>query len=149
MESKLVPEEQLTAGKGNCDKSKGGVDSMDRHCATCAILIPSDQVKKCGKCGRRAYCSRECQKIDWKIKNGDDGKPPKSQGHINWCGLSYGEEDLDWVLREKFDPEPALVWASSQNDSSPRQLASWWTIFKDESLPPPVTLSRTLSLSKS
>lgn len=109
MESKLVPEEQLTAGKGmrtstthvnilyssfrnvhsvfrkkfrnyillfagNCDKSKGGVDSMDRHCATCAILIPSDQVKKCGKCGRRAYCSRECQKIDWKIKNGDDGK---------------------------------------------------------------------------
>ncbi|OXA44634.1 uncharacterized protein LOC118438309 [Folsomia candida] len=103
MESQLVPEEQQTAGNGNCNKSKGGGDSVDRHCATCAILIPSDRVKKCGKCGRRAYCSRECQAIDWKTKK-DEGKAHRSQGHSRWCGLSYGEEDLDWVVREKFDP---------------------------------------------
>jgi len=47
----------------------------------------------CGKCKRRAYCSRECQISDWSSKG-------KGQRHVNWCcsGYEYGEEDIDWEV---------------------------------------------------
>ena len=60
-----------------------------RHCSVCLKLC--SQVKLCGKCFKRAYCSRECQLIDWS-PNG------KGQGHKNWCRLECGEEDVDWEV---------------------------------------------------
>ena len=57
-----------------------------RHCAYCLQVLST--VKLCGGCHKRAYCSRECQKEDW--KNG--------QGHKNWCKLGCGEEDVDWKV---------------------------------------------------
>lgn len=64
-----------------------------RHCAYClrALEAPQD-IKTCGKCKRRAYCSKDCQLLDWKMGKG-------GQGHKNWCGIEYGEEDLDWVVQ--------------------------------------------------
>jgi hypothetical protein len=35
-----------------------------RHCAYC--LKQFKGLKTCGKCKRRAYCSVECQRKDWK-----------------------------------------------------------------------------------
>jgi len=66
--------------------------NCDRHCAYCLKLLPVGTAKRCGKCHRRAYCSRDCQKIDWKQK-------PGSQGHKNWCDLRCGEEDIDWEVK--------------------------------------------------
>jgi hypothetical protein len=48
-------------------------------------------VKLCGKCKKRAYCSRDCQLVDWPLKG-------KGQGHKNWCHLECGEEDVDWEV---------------------------------------------------
>ncbi|KAJ3333900.1 hypothetical protein HDU76_001381 [Blyttiomyces sp. JEL0837] len=62
---------------------------MVRHCAYC--LKKLETVKLCGRCHRRAYCSPECQKIDW-IPGG------MGQGHKNWCGEVSGEEDIDWKV---------------------------------------------------
>lgn len=60
-----------------------------RHCAVCLKLC--SPVKLCGKCLKRAYCSRECQLVDWTPKG-------KGQGHKNWCRLECGEEDVDWEV---------------------------------------------------
>ena len=49
-------------------------------------------VKLCGKCKKRAYCSRDCQLVDWPLGG-------KGQGHKNWCHLDCGEEDVDWEVR--------------------------------------------------
>jgi MYND finger protein len=38
---------------------------IDRHCAFCLVPVSADEVKICGKCHRRAYCSKECQVKDW------------------------------------------------------------------------------------
>jgi len=48
--------------------------------------------KTCGGCKERAYCSKKCQSIDWKITG-------TGQRHKNWCGLyEHGEEDIDWEV---------------------------------------------------
>jgi len=66
--------------------------SLKRHCAFCLKEICGEEIKKCGKCRKRAYCSKECQTADWtpNEKNG--------QGHKNWCGTDCGEEDIDWIV---------------------------------------------------
>ncbi|KAG4077672.1 hypothetical protein HA402_015715 [Bradysia odoriphaga] len=60
-----------------------------RHCAFCLKPIENQAIKLCGKCRKRAYCSRECQKTDWSTEG---------QGHKNWCHLECGEEDIDWKV---------------------------------------------------
>lgn len=71
-------------------------DQIPRHCAFCLIEIIPENVKTCGKCLRRAYCSKECQTLDWKMPKDSDS--PRGQGHKKWCGRQYGEEDLDWKI---------------------------------------------------
>ena len=62
----------------------------NRHCAFC--LQPCSQAKLCGGCKKRAYCSTECQKIDWSVTG-------SGQKHRNWCGkFEHGEEDVDWKV---------------------------------------------------
>jgi hypothetical protein len=63
--------------------------SSARHCALClkTLSLPAS-VKLCGGCHKRAYCSKECQRKDWK----------GGQGHKNWCQLDCGEEDVDWEI---------------------------------------------------
>lgn len=36
-----------------------------RRCAFCLKSIPVGEIKKCGKCHRRAYCGHECAAADW------------------------------------------------------------------------------------
>lgn len=98
------------------------LEGTERHCAACRKPIPPESIKICGKCRRRPYCSKECQEKDWKPKrNGTQaGKYylqkylnlannfghdllilfSEFQGHKSWCGLTYGEEDLDWVITD-------------------------------------------------
>ncbi|CAM9227518.1 unnamed protein product, partial [Heterosigma akashiwo] len=47
------------------------------------------ETKLCAGCRRRAYCSRVCQRRDWKTAG---------QKHKFWCKLECGEEDLDWAV---------------------------------------------------
>jgi len=72
--------------------SSSEISKCDRHCAYCLKMLPAGTAKLCGKCHRRAYCSRDCQKADWSQKLG-------SQGHKNWFGLPCGEEDIDWEVK--------------------------------------------------
>lgn len=67
-----------------------------RHCAYCLCPVDAKSVKLCGKCVRRAYCSKTCQTLDWK----DMPTPSEQRGqrHKDWCGISVGEEDLDWKV---------------------------------------------------
>jgi hypothetical protein len=54
-------------------------------CAYC--YAESEEHKACGRCKSRYFCSKECQKKDWK------------QGHKHWCGKS-GEKNIDWEIRD-------------------------------------------------
>lgn len=65
-------------------------EKIFRHCSVC-LKVCGNPVKLCGKCRKRAYCSRDCQLIDWPLKG-------KGQGHKNWCHLECGEEDVDWEV---------------------------------------------------
>jgi len=74
----------------SCELNPAG-PLLKRHCAFCLIEITGEAIKKCGKCHKRAYCSRKCQSKDWTPNK-------KGQGHKNWCGIEYGEEDVDWMV---------------------------------------------------
>ena len=64
-----------------------GGKNDERHCSFCLQIC--SPAKFCSKCHKRAYCSRECQAIDWPSQG-------KGQGHKNWCRYECGEEDVDW-----------------------------------------------------
>ena len=68
------------------------VSPLSHHCAFCLKLSSSS--KLCGKCNKRAYCSKQCQIADW--------SPGKTgQGHKNWCSkYECGEEDIDYEVSE-------------------------------------------------
>lgn len=92
-ESALEPTPSLT--------TLGAGAGRDRHCAFCLNPINALRILLCGNCRRRAYCSKQCQERDWKIKDSDEPtQEQRGQGHVNWCGLAAGEEDLDWKVVE-------------------------------------------------
>jgi hypothetical protein len=64
------------------------MSSEECKCSYCYQLYPISQIKQCGKCRKRVYCSKECQTADWK----------SGQGHKYWCGQDYGEEGIDWKI---------------------------------------------------
>jgi len=74
----------------SCDADSARA-SLKRHCAFCLTGIRGEAIKKCGKCHKRAYCSKKCQAKDWSPNK-------KGQGHKNWCGIDCGEEDVDWTV---------------------------------------------------
>jgi len=74
----------------SCELDSAG-PLLKRHCALCLKEISGHEIKKCGKCHKRAYCSKKCQSEDWTPNK-------KGQGHKNWCGIDYGEEDVDWMV---------------------------------------------------
>lgn len=39
---------------------------MAQHCTTCKKTPPEVTLKRCSKCSLTPYCSRDCQKADWK-----------------------------------------------------------------------------------
>ena len=55
------------------------------QCAWCYAEVASP--RRCGKCHKRPYSSRECQLHDWKL------------GHKHWCSIS-GENGYDFEVRE-------------------------------------------------
>jgi len=40
-----------------------------RSCQTCNVRKPSDELQTCARCHSVYYCSRECQKADWKPRH--------------------------------------------------------------------------------
>ena len=65
--------------------------SRQRHCSFAMCLKTCTVARMCGKCQKRAYCSRECQAQDWP-------RHGAGQGHKDWCGHQCGEEDVDWQV---------------------------------------------------
>ncbi|WEW54634.1 hypothetical protein PRK78_000054 [Emydomyces testavorans] len=44
-----------------------GRSNVDKKCATCGFTPSLDQgLQRCGRCKRISYCSRDCQKADWR-----------------------------------------------------------------------------------
>lgn len=41
------------------------------------VAVKEKPFAKCGKCGKVAYCGRECQIADWKARHKNDCKPPE------------------------------------------------------------------------
>ncbi|KAK6538194.1 hypothetical protein TWF694_011076 [Orbilia ellipsospora] len=46
---------------------------VSKYCAVCATA--KKPIKRCGRCKEEYYCSKECQKIDWKNHKPVCGKP--------------------------------------------------------------------------
>jgi MYND finger len=67
----------------NCTKHKA--QSM-RFCSYC--YLQTETLYTCGKCKKRKYCSKDCQKLDW-----------KGAGHKVYCGIA-GEINVDYEIRE-------------------------------------------------
>jgi MYND finger/SET domain len=55
-----------------------------KFCAYC--YLPTEVLSTCAKCRKRAFCSKDCQKLDWK------------RGHKQYCGVA-GELHLDFEVR--------------------------------------------------
>ncbi|KAL6701767.1 hypothetical protein J3F84DRAFT_15791 [Trichoderma pleuroticola] len=47
---------------------------MDATCNVCTKGPPEVSIKRCAKCSTTPYCSRECQKADWKVHKKICGK---------------------------------------------------------------------------
>ena len=62
---------------------------MMNCCAYC--YKPAEKLFACGKCHKRRFCSRECQKADW-----------KTAGHNFYCGIA-GEVGCDFEIRKVSD----------------------------------------------
>lgn len=58
---------------------------MEAYCAYC--YTTAVHLLKCGKCKKRLFCSKECQRQDWKV------------GHRVYCGKS-GELGFDFEIRQ-------------------------------------------------
>lgn len=66
---------------------------QQRVCAFCLKTCEKQaEPMVCGQCARRCYCSKSCQKQDWKCNS-------IGQGHKKWCSLGTGEEGVDWEVR--------------------------------------------------
>lgn len=52
---------------------------MDSSCHTCNKGAPEVTLKRCAKCSMTPYCSRDCQKADWKSHKKVCGKPSGSE----------------------------------------------------------------------
>ena len=55
-----------------------------RSCSYC--YTPMEKVLNCGSCSARVYCSKVCQKSDWKQ-------------HKIWCGCGVAQIDVDYEVR--------------------------------------------------
>jgi hypothetical protein len=61
------------------------------HAVSCAFCYKQEAVNdttfmRCGKCRKRSFCSKDCQRADWKA------------GHRRWCGVA-GEINHDFEIR--------------------------------------------------
>lgn len=61
-----------------------------RFCAFCLIYLSGSEVRKCGKCQRRAYCSTVCQRADW------SGRGLVASGRTMGVGQVSGEDLHLW-----------------------------------------------------
>ncbi|KAJ4065681.1 hypothetical protein NW756_005884 [Fusarium oxysporum] len=52
-------------------------------CTTCNKEEPAVQLRRCAKCSTTPYCSRECQKADWKAHKKICGKQADSFANAN------------------------------------------------------------------
>ncbi|CAG2107503.1 unnamed protein product, partial [Medioppia subpectinata] len=73
--------------------------NKDKYCDNC--LKRSDQLKRCSKCLRMYYCSKECQKNDWKY-------------HKNECPL-LNHESLQYFLSDDWMRFWFRLYLSVQN----------------------------------
>jgi len=62
--------------------------NMSIFCAFC--YVEAENLLTCGKCKKRKFCSKDCQKADWKL------------GHRLYCGIS-GELGHDYEIRQVDD----------------------------------------------
>ena len=47
---------------------------MSESCTTCGASPPAVALKRCANCNTTPYCSRDCQKTDWKSHKRTCGK---------------------------------------------------------------------------
>lgn len=71
------------------DRTNQGTTTMTEETSFCAYCYDETPLKllRCGKCRKRQFCSKECQKQDW------------SKGHKIFCGKS-GEIGVDYTIRD-------------------------------------------------
>lgn len=54
------------------DVARGSTDAVLRMCGNMKCKVVNEKMLKCGKCKLFYYCSKECQKMDWKEFHKDD-----------------------------------------------------------------------------
>ncbi|KAL7621082.1 hypothetical protein AAE478_008394 [Parahypoxylon ruwenzoriense] len=58
---------------------------MSQSCTTCKKTPPAVNLRRCAKCSTTLYCSRDCQKSDWKVHRKICGR---QQGSASVANLS-------------------------------------------------------------
>jgi len=78
-----------------------GLNSMEIHCKICSVsgayLVchkrkskDGGDLRTCSRCHRAKYCSRECQRVDWKVHSGN---------HL----MGYGRKHISWRTVSRVD----------------------------------------------
>jgi SET domain/MYND finger len=60
---------------------------MQAYCAYC--YAAPEKLLCCGSCQKRKYCSKDCQRLDWKQCH-----------HKHFCKTGVGEIGIDWEVKE-------------------------------------------------
>ena len=58
----------------------------------CSFCLSPNAHSRCAGCNLSLYCSKDCQKSDWKV--GGQGA-----GHKAWCGVEYGRPNDAWAIQ--------------------------------------------------
>ncbi|KAB5551435.1 hypothetical protein GE09DRAFT_172457, partial [Coniochaeta sp. 2T2.1] len=87
-------------------------------CQTCQKSPPEVTIKKCAKCSTTPYCSRDCQKADWKSHKKTCGKGP---------GAGSAPEENNFAPDTTGDNDSASAFSRMLRDSLPGSAAGGHT----------------------
>ena len=90
-------------------------EAVLRTCGACAVQIPHNRAKRCSQCRAAYYCSRECQKRDWRSH-----KPQcKTPTLVQATASETGRPSIESVVIPGLDERQSSDWPRSAASTRP------------------------------
>ena len=97
-------------------------EAVLRTCGACAVQIPHNRAKRCSQCRAAYYCSRECQKRDWRSH-----KPQcKTPTLVQATASETGRPSIESVVIPGLDERQSRDWPHRGGVDPPESWATLW-----------------------